>query len=101
VQNISFDLKVGEILCIVGESGSGKSVTTSAVLGLLSPAMKVTEGSVLFKGMDLVRADGAKLQALRGRSRCPARLPARAHLPGTAGPPFSMLLQLGSGGWIP
>ena len=30
VENISFDLKRSQILCIIGESGSGKSVTANA-----------------------------------------------------------------------
>lgn len=68
VQDISFDLKAGEILCIIGESGSGKSVTASTVMGLLPSAIKVANGSILFQGIDLVKADDAQLRALRGRA---------------------------------
>ncbi|TWB57806.1 peptide/nickel transport system ATP-binding protein [Rhizobium sp. ERR 922] len=68
VQDITFDLMQGEILCIIGESGSGKSVTANAIMGLLPSIIKVTAGTIRFKGVDLVSADAATLQSLRGRA---------------------------------
>ncbi|MCM2474644.1 ABC transporter ATP-binding protein [Rhizobium sp. CG5] len=68
VSDISFDLRSGEILCIIGESGSGKSVTANAIMGLLSSAITVTHGSILFKGMDLIRTEEKTLRTLRGRA---------------------------------
>jgi len=46
VENISFDLKRGQILCIIGESGSGKSVTANAIMGLLPKVIRVSSGSM-------------------------------------------------------
>jgi peptide/nickel transport system ATP-binding protein len=68
VEDISFDLQRGEILCIIGESGSGKSVTANAIMGLLAPVIRVTSGSILFQGIDLLSADPTTLQGLRGRA---------------------------------
>ncbi|WP_368517121.1 ABC transporter ATP-binding protein [Rhizobium sp.] len=68
VQDITFDLMQGEILCIIGESGSGKSVTANAIMGLLPSIIKVTAGTIRFKGANLVSADAATLRSLRGRA---------------------------------
>lgn len=67
-EEISFDLGAGEILCIIGESGSGKSVTANAIMGLLSPALKVSAGSIEFEGTDLLNASPDVLRGLRGRA---------------------------------
>ena len=66
VEDVSFAVAPGEILCIVGESGSGKSVSAGAVMGLLPPALKPTAGRILFEGQDLLQARPAALRALRG-----------------------------------
>ncbi|HLG83944.1 MAG TPA: ABC transporter ATP-binding protein [Bradyrhizobium sp.] len=46
LQDISFDVRVGEVVGIVGESGSGKSTCAKIVLGLLPP----DEGEVRLLG---------------------------------------------------
>lgn len=56
VDNVSFELKKGEILGIVGESGSGKSLTALSILGLLPPRASVApEASVRFEGRELLK----------------------------------------------
>ena len=51
VQNVSFDLKAGQILGCLGPNGSGKSTTVKMLTGLLEPS----RGRVLFCGEDIQR----------------------------------------------
>ena len=67
VRGVSFDLYKGETLCIVGESGSGKSVTSKAVMGILSPNAIVEGGSIMYQGIDLTKASEAEYQRIRGK----------------------------------
>ena len=67
VEDISFDIQPGEIVCVVGESGSGKSVAASTLMGLLPQGLKVSSGRVLLAGEDLAGASNARMRALRGR----------------------------------
>ncbi len=67
VSDVSFDLARGEILGIVGESGCGKSVSCRAIMGLVSEPGRVTRGSVLFDGEDLLTLPEARMRHVRGR----------------------------------
>ncbi len=63
VDDVSLDLRKGEVLGLVGESGSGKTTLGRTLLGLV-PA---TAGSVLFEGREIVGLREHDLRALRRR----------------------------------
>jgi peptide/nickel transport system ATP-binding protein len=67
VQDVSYDIRSGEILCIVGESGSGKSMSANAIMGLLPDYLTPQQGRILFRGQDLLRQEEPALQAIRGK----------------------------------
>ena len=67
VQDISFEVRAGEILCIVGESGSGKSLSANAIMGLLPNYLAPTSGQILFRNRDLLAMTEATLQSMRGK----------------------------------
>jgi peptide/nickel transport system ATP-binding protein len=67
VENMSFDLHAGEILCIVGESGSGKSISANAIMGLLPTYLQPESGRILFNGTDLLQQREEALRSLRGK----------------------------------
>ena len=66
VEDVSFALSAGEILCVVGESGSGKSISVAALAGLLPPGLRVTAGRIELEGQDVLRCSAAQMRALRG-----------------------------------
>jgi peptide/nickel transport system ATP-binding protein len=67
VQDVSFAVEAGEVLCVVGESGSGKTVTFLSILGLIDNPNVRVEGSALFKGRPVLNQGNKALRQLRGR----------------------------------
>lgn len=64
---VSFDIQAGEIFGIVGESGCGKSVTSLAVMRLISQPGRITAGRILFEGHDLLEKSPAEMRHIRGQ----------------------------------
>lgn len=67
VEDVSFEVGPGEIVCVVGESGSGKSVTAHTVMGLI-PRKDLTPvaGEILLQGEELLTKSETELRRLRG-----------------------------------
>jgi oligopeptide/dipeptide ABC transporter ATP-binding protein len=63
VSGVSFEISRHQTLGLVGESGCGKSTTGRVVLRLL----EATEGSIVFDGVDVMRASARDLRRLRER----------------------------------
>ncbi len=67
IDGVSFDVNEGEILGVVGESGSGKTVTLLAVMGLITDPNAIIEGSIQYRGRELVGLPQQQLRHLRGK----------------------------------
>lgn len=55
------------VLGIMGESGSGKTVLSRALVNWINPPLKVTSGSVIYGGRDLLTLPQEDMARLRGR----------------------------------
>ena len=53
LRDVSLRLQPGEVRALVGESGAGKSMIGKAVLGILPPKVRMTEGEILLQGQHL------------------------------------------------
>ena len=67
VQNVSYDIRPGEIHGVVGESGAGKSMTGNAIIGLLDDPARVASGEIWLKGRRIDNLNAEEKRAIRGR----------------------------------
>ncbi len=61
VKDVSLKIKPGTLVVIVGPSAAGKTTLLHLFAGLIHP----TQGRILFKGLDLSKAEDAVLKVLR------------------------------------
>src|SRR6202020_2264371 len=66
VDRVDLSVAKGATLGLVGESGCGKSVTSLAIMGLLSKQSSEVTGSIRFAGFDLLDVSDQTLRDLRG-----------------------------------
>src|SRR5689334_16985467 len=70
VDDVSFDLRPGEILGVVGESGSGKTTLGLALLHHCRNGLEISEGSIIVGGRELRTLGADDFRRLRGRRIC-------------------------------
>jgi peptide/nickel transport system ATP-binding protein len=66
VDDVNLTVHGGEVLGLVGESGCGKSTLGMAILRLLRPPGRITDGEIIFDGRDLLELDDEEIRRLRG-----------------------------------
>ena len=67
IRGVDFSLNKGKTLAIVGESGSGKTVTTRAIMQLLSNNAVIKSGEILYQGENLLEKTERHMQQIRGK----------------------------------
>ncbi len=61
VENVSLNIRAGEVVGLVGESGSGKTTAGRTILRLLEP----TDGEILFDGVDVAKLSRSEMREYR------------------------------------
>lgn len=64
--NINLEIKHNEFLAVVGESGCGKSTLGLSIIGLLPKPSSKVNGSVNYKGSDLLKLNDSDIRQYRG-----------------------------------
>ena len=66
VDDLSFDMASGEVLGLVGESGAGKSLVGAALIGLLTPPIRIAGGEIVLNGRRIDGLSHAEMRHVRG-----------------------------------
>jgi peptide/nickel transport system ATP-binding protein len=66
VDDVSLDIKRGEILGLVGESGCGKSTFGKAIMRMIRTPGRIDSGELRFDGADLMTYSEKQMQSVRG-----------------------------------
>jgi ABC-type dipeptide/oligopeptide/nickel transport system ATPase component len=67
VEDVTLNLKEGEVMGLVGESGCGKSTLGFSILRLLRPPGKLAGGQIRYHGDDIAKMSEKEILSLRGK----------------------------------
>ncbi|HEY3131074.1 MAG TPA: ABC transporter ATP-binding protein [Acidobacteriota bacterium] len=67
VDDVSFQIPEESTLGLVGESGSGKTLTALSILKLPPAGVDISNGSILFRGNDILQMPDRALRRVRGK----------------------------------
>lgn len=67
INGVDLTLKRGEVLGLIGESGAGKSTLGLAAMGFCRDGVRISGGSVMFDGIDLLNSSAAVKRGLLGK----------------------------------
>ena len=68
VDDVSLEIRRGEIVGLAGESGCGKSTVAHSLLRILKPPGEITGGRVVFDGQDVLALPVKELRRFRWRN---------------------------------
>jgi oligopeptide/dipeptide ABC transporter ATP-binding protein len=67
VDNVSFSIEKNQTLGLIGESGCGKTTAAMSLMRFVKPPGKIIDGSIRFKGDDIVSLNDEQMRRLRGK----------------------------------
>jgi peptide/nickel transport system ATP-binding protein len=66
IKGVSIDIAEGEIVALIGESGSGKTTIAMTLMGYARPGCRISGGSVVVDGQDVVALTEQQRSEIRG-----------------------------------
>jgi peptide/nickel transport system ATP-binding protein len=66
VDDVSIEVRRGEVLGLVGESGCGKSVTSLSIMRLISQPGRIVAGEIIFDNENLLDLSEKRMMDIRG-----------------------------------